>query len=105
MAVKKKTSIGDLAFKIEQLEKSQFIKLKNGEEREYHFSEIVEKTYYDVGSLRNDLSEIKSSTAILLDFNKVHRIFKKWRVYWLIGISILFYLGWDVKDFVIHLIK
>jgi hypothetical protein len=75
----------------EKVSKFEMITLINGKERKVHLSEIVKDIYYDVEVIR--------------DLNKVHSIFKKYRIYFLILLIILLMLGINYEDLIIKILK
>lgn len=60
------------------LEESRYVELKNGEISKEKISVVIPAMY-------SDIKEIKSAIEPLIDFGKVHKIFKKYKVYYLIG--------------------
>ena len=75
----------------EKVSKFEMITLINGKERKVHLSEIVKDIYYDVEVIR--------------DLNKVHSIFKKYRIYFFILLIILFMLGINFEDIIFRILK
>lgn len=63
----------------DDLEDSRWVTLKNGETKQHKITEIIPVMY-------TDLKDIKSATEPLIDANKVHQIFKKYKVYYLLGL-------------------
>lgn len=63
------------------LEASRWVTLKNGETKQYKVTEIIPVMY-------TDLKEINAAVEPLKDANKVHSIFKKYKVYYLLGLAL-----------------
>jgi hypothetical protein len=63
----------------------------NGKERKVHITELVKDIYYDVEVIR--------------DLNKVHTIFKKYRIYFLMILIVLFLLGINYQDILFKILK
>jgi hypothetical protein len=75
----------------EKVSKFEMITLINGKERKVHLSEIVKDIYYDVEVIR--------------DLNKVHSVFKKYRIYFLILLIILLMLGINLEDLLMKIVE
>jgi len=67
---------GDLK---DQHEKDSHVTLMNGDKRTI-------KTNEAVAEMHNDLKEIKIAVEPLFDFVTLHRISKKYKLYWLLGL-------------------
>lgn len=63
--------------------------IKNGKEKKRWLNEVVEEIYDDLEFVR--------------DFNRVHKTFKKYKVYWLAVIVMMLLLGLDIKSVIIKL--
>jgi len=83
-----KNEIKDLKEKVEKFESLTII---NGKERNVHLTDIVREIYYDVEVIR--------------DFNKLHTIFKKYRIYYIILILILIVLGFGYQEIILKILK
>ena len=75
----------------EKVSKFEMITLINGKERKVHLSEIVKDIYYDVEVIR--------------DLNKVHSIFKKYRIYFLMILAIMLLLGINYQEILMKILK
>ena len=75
----------------EKVSKFEMITLINGKERKVHLSEIVKDIYYDVEVIR--------------DLNKVHSIFKKYRIYFLMILAIMLLLGINYQEILMKFLK
>jgi hypothetical protein len=74
-----------------KIEKFESLTIINGKEKKVHLAEIVREIYYDVEVIR--------------DFNKLHTIFKKYRIYYIILILIMLILGFNYKEIFIKIFK
>ncbi len=83
-----KNSLGELK---EKIEKFETLTIKNGKEKKVHISEIVKDIYYDVELIR--------------DLNKVHSIFKKYRIYFFVMMIIMLLLGINYRELLLKIIK
>ena len=80
---------------ISELKKNLTVTVVNGKRMEKPLNEAV--------------AEIWDGTAILRDANKIHGVFRKYRIYriilGLIGIGILFHLGLSLKQIIINFLQ
>ena len=73
--------------KIEKkLDDAVFVNLQNGDGQNVKVANILPKIY-------SDLKEVKQATEFLVDFAKLHTIFKKYKIYW---ITIILFSGWQI---------
>ena len=86
----KKPKVSDeLKQRLETIEKSLWVTRVNGKTETIHISKLVLEDH-------ERLKTVESNTAILADFNKVHSIFKKYKIYWVVAILLLaWYSGWN----------
>lgn len=82
------SSLNELRNKVEKFE---LVTIVNGKERKVHITELVKDIYYDVEVIR--------------DLNKVHTIFKKYRIYFLMILIALFLLGINYQDILFKILK
>ena len=75
----------------EKIEKFETLTIKNGKEKKVHLAEIVKDIYYDVELIR--------------DLNKVHTIFKKYRIYFIMIMIIMLLLGINYQELIIKILK
>ena len=75
----------------EKISKFETITVINGKERIVHLSDIVKDIYYDVEVIR--------------DLNKVHSIFKKYRIYFFLLLITLLMLGINFEDVLMKILK
>ena len=75
----------------EKIEKFETLTIKNGKEKKVHISEIVKDIYYDVELIR--------------DLNRVHTIFKKYRIYFFMIMIIMLLLGINYQEVIMKILK
>ena len=97
----------DLFETVKKLEESLYVEVRNGKVTKQHISQLalttydnVKKVQSDVIDLQRDITEIKATVQVLNDFNKIHIIFKKYKIYWFGLALILLYFGLDWKTLI-----
>ena len=85
--------------KIEKkLDDAVFVNLQNGDGQNVKVANILPKIY-------SDLKEVKQATEFLVDFNRVHRIFKKYKFYQTLLAVISVFAGISLWEILIAFIK
>jgi len=69
-----------------KLDDAVFVNLQNGDGQRMKVANILPK-------MHTDLKEIKEATEFLRDFAKLHRIFQKYKIYWIVIVT---FTGWQI---------
>lgn len=78
---KKKTMEEILKLRAEA-EDDRWVWLRNGETRKIKVKEVVSILHSDMKQVKSDVNDIKDATEIFTDITKVHKILKKYKVYY-----------------------
>jgi len=78
-----------------QIEENRYVNLQNGDGKRMLVANIIPK-------MHNDLQSIKEATEFLVDFSKLHKIFKKYYIYW---ITVVTFSGWQIGSPVFQILK
>jgi len=79
----------DLDILKEKIEKFESLTLVNGKEKKVHLTDIVKDIYYDVEVIR--------------DLNKLHTLFKKYRIYYFFLVLIMLLLGFNYQEIILKI--
>lgn len=74
----------------------QYVELTNGDGNRVKVSKIIPAMHQDIKKIQlalTDLPDIKNATEFLVDFNKLHKLLKKYKIYWLFLTLSLVYSG------------
>ena len=82
----------------EKINEACYVDLTNGDGKRIKTAKIIPAIY-------KDLQEIKQATELLVDFNKVHKIFKKYKFYHTMLAAISVFAGISVWDIIVEFIK
>jgi hypothetical protein len=87
-------------FKIieEKLDEAVYVNLANGDGNRVKIANIIPK-------MHKDIQDIKDSTEFLRDFQKLHYLLKKYKLYWIIGFMGMLVMGLGIKDIVMEATK
>lgn len=78
-----------------QMEENRYVNLENGDGKRMLIANVIPKIY-------NDLQSIKGATEFLVDFSKLHKIFKKYYVYWIVTVT---FTGWQIGSPIFTIIR
>ena len=78
-----------------KLDDAVFVNLQNGDGQRMKVANILPKMYSDLG-------EVKEATEFLRDFAKIHNIFIKYKMYWIV---ITLFTSWQVGLPLIEVVK
>ena len=81
-----------------KIDEAVYVNLANGDGNPMKVANILPTIYKDV-------KDLKVTTEFLRDFQKLHSIFKKYKLYWIFAISIFSLLGFGIKDVIIEILK
>lgn len=82
-----KTGFKDLGARVYNIEKKNTVTIRNSDAREIHISDLTVELY-------NDMKEVRKAVQPITDFQKLHEILKKYKIYWIIGTLLSLWMGW-----------
>ena len=68
-----------------EIEKNNTVTLNNGETKTVRLKDAVGQIHDDVYSIKNEICNIKGYIQPLIDFAKLHRLLKKYKLYYLLA--------------------
>lgn len=89
----------------DKLDEAVYVNLTNGDGKRVKVANIIPKMHKDILSIRTDLVEIKEVIEFLSDFKKLHKLLKKYKIYYIITITTLLIMGLGVKDIIVDALK
>lgn len=81
-----------------KIDDAVFVNMPNGEGKKAKIANVIP-------NMHRDLAEIKESTEFLRDFQKLHNIFKKYKLYHIFTIIIFSMLGLGARGILIDVLK
>ena len=81
-----------------KLDDAVFVNLPNGEGNRMKVANIIPR-------MHKDIEAIKESTEFLRDFQKLHSLFRKYKLYWLFGFTSMLIMGVGIKDIIAEALK
>lgn len=81
-----------------KIDEAVFVNMTNGEGKKAKIANIIPK-------MHKDLEDIKQSTEFLRDFQKLHNIMRKYKLYHFFTTVMLLILGLGAKDIVVEALK
>lgn len=81
-----------------KLDEAVYVNLTNGDGNRVRIANIIPK-------MHKDIQTIKDSTEFLRDFQKLHFLLKKYKLYWIFGVLCMLIMGIGIKDILVEAIK
>lgn len=96
----------------EAIDEARYVDLINGDGNKVKTAKIIPTMHKDikeiktvVADLLQNRSDTKEALEIVSDFSKLHRIFKKYKFYYVMAIMIGVFAGVNVWEFLIEIAK
>lgn len=96
----------------EAINEARFVDLTNGDGLKMKTAKVIPTMYKDIKDIKTTIAEFKqikveTSAALdmILDFSRVHNIFKKYKMYQALLIGLAFLAGMNIWEFTIEFIK